>query len=212
MVLWGAIVAFAIRSSAGAEETLQGALDQIENNGIEEYRWIPIFVVGTATVATLAGRWRRAIVMPAATTGLAISALMGATHASFDNNRVTYPTSAGGPASLTELADTSPNGTIASQWATFIAAESIIGGDILVVPAGSADISGAFEIYLTTLSNASVVEEAYDFDVRPDDPIVSGTPTLDRTLNVDWQLTIIGEAERYVIYESPGRIYLVATP
>jgi len=212
MALWGTIVAFAILSSTEAKVSLRSALDQIEPAGVETYRWIPIFVVGAAVLAWLLRRWTQVAIAPLATLVLVATSLLGAARASYDNNQVSYPTSASGPSPLVELAATSPNGIISTQWTTFIAAEALIGGDVVVMPAGSADVAGAFEIYFTAMSGASVVEQTYEFNVDPDDPAVSTTPAFDRPINVDWRLTIIGDAERYVVFEAPGRIFMVATP
>lgn len=212
ITLWGLIIAFAVHSSPEAGARVGSAVDQIETVGIGKYLLISILVLCASVFPSLVRRRGQAAIAPLAIAALAAASFLGVSRSGYDNSRVAYPTSTQGPSPLIELATSSPNGTIATQWATFIAAEEIIGGDEVVMPAGTADVAGAFEIYFTAMSGASVVEQTYEFNISPSNPAVSGTPVLDQDINADWRLTILGETERYVVFEAPGRIFLVATP
>lgn len=212
LVVWAIIVLTAVHGSTGANELLRRGIEQVSEQRADPYRWVAASVIAATVAASVVRRSSRSATGVLAITAMAFAGLAGATRATYDNTRVAYPTSAGGPAELAELAAASPNGTIAGQWATFIAAEEFIGGDVLVLPSGSADISGVFIPYLTTLSGATIEEEDYPFDVVPGDPEVAGAPVLDQPLNADWHLTIIGDGDRFVVYESPGQIFIVAQP
>lgn len=212
LAVWAIIVITSVQGSVEAGELWSRSVEQVSEQRADAYRWIVVAVVATTAAALAVRRWNRAAVGVGAIAVVALAGLIGATRATYDNTRVTYPTSTGGTVELAELAATSPNGTVSTQWATFIAAEEFIGGDVLVLPSGSADISGVFIPYLTTMSGATIEEENYPFDVAPGDPEVAGTPVLDQPINVDWHLTIIGDGDRFVIYESPGQIFMVAQP